>query len=445
MSKLAYKLILAITVCTLTVALIVGGISLYSTTSIMNNEIENKLLMGTEKYANKFSAIFNRMEAIVDAVSADITVTFDGEAYKKDHGYVENYKVYMNAIIKQTLKETQVAQGLYLTFNPKLHNPGDEVWYARNNGKIAYVDAGAASEKRDFSLPPKKDMLHFFKPIWEKKGAWVPPYYDQDIGLNMLSYSRAVYYEDLLIGVVGADVLTKETTDIVSSMKLYPSGYAFLLDENMEFVVHPTYAAGEKMEDICKKEALHFLERMKKEKSGTIRYSLHGERKIMGFSHLDNGWILAITQPNTEVFAPIKRLQQIMVVLGTMIVFATVIFAFVFARAFSKPIVREKGELEERNREKDIMLTYQSRQAKMGEMVGNIAHQWKQPLNSINLILVNILDAYRYGELNEEKLKNSIAKADRIVKKLVETVADFTEFLKPSKEQMKFDVNESIE
>ncbi|MEG2200109.1 MAG: HAMP domain-containing sensor histidine kinase, partial [Anaerovorax sp.] len=46
---------------------------------------------------------------------------------------------------------------------------------------------------------------------------------------------------------------------------------------------------------------------------------------------------------------------------------------------------------------------------------------------------------------NEEKLKNSIAKADRIVKKLVETVADFTEFLKPSKEQMKFDVNESIE
>lgn len=445
MQKLTYKLILAITICTLTVAMIVGGISLYSTTTIMTRESKDKLLMGTEKYANEFSAIFNRTEALVDALAANITVTFDGEAYKKDHGYVDFYKEYLDGIIKQTLVETPVTQGLFMTFNPEINNPYDEVWYGRDNGEIVNVKADPSTLVRDFSLPAKDNMLYFFKPIWEKKGVWVPPYYDGDLDLNVISYSRAVYYEDIFIGVVGADVLTAETTDIVESMKLYPSGHAFLLNEKMGFIVDPTHGAGEKLKDLDNQGELSLKEQIQKGKAGIIDYHLDGKGKTMGFSRLDNGWTLAITQPNTEVFAPIKTLQLIMAALGTVVFFATIIFASVFSMAFSKPIVKEKGELEEKNREKDIMLTYQSRQAKMGEMVGNIAHQWKQPLNSMNLILVNLLDAYRYGELDEKKLESSVDKADKIVKKLVETVGDFTDFLKPSKEKVQFDVNEAID
>lgn len=445
MSKLTYQLIGAITLCTLTVAIIVGGISLYRSATIITHEIEDKLRMGTEKYANEFSSIFNRTEGIVDAVAADVEATFDGSKLKVDPQYIDDYEKYLDDIIWQTIQEAEEAQGLYFTFNPALNQPDDEVWYARKDGEIVYIDANTDMQRRDFSLPAKDDMLYFFKPIWEKNGVWVPPYYDKDIQLNVISYSRAVYYEEILIGVVGADVLTTDTTDIVASMKLYESGYAFLLDETMEFIARPNGEEKSSLKKVEAQEAVLLSEKMGTSDTGILEYVMEGERKILGFSHLDNGWILAITQSHDVAFAPIRTLKSIMAILALVVFFVTVLFAAIFSTSFSKPIVREKGELEKRNREKDIMLTYQSRQAKMGEMVGNIAHQWKQPLNSINLILVNILDAYRYGELTEKKLENSVHKADKIVKKLVDTVGDFTEFLKPSKEKALFDVNESIE
>ena len=46
--------------------------------------------------------------------------------------------------------------------------------------------------------------------------------------------------------------------------------------------------------------------------------------------------------------------------------------------------------------------------AAMGQMVGNIAHQWRQPLNVLSLDLANILDAHQYGQLTDEYLAATI-------------------------------------
>lgn len=86
-----------------------------------------------------------------------------------------------------------------------------------------------------------------------------------------------------------------------------------------------------------------------------------------------------------------------------------------------------------RSREKDHLLIHQSRLAAMGEMIGNIAHQWRQPLSALALVLGNIQDAEQYHELTDELLARKIADGHRLIDKMSTTINDFRDFFRPDK------------
>ena len=98
-----------------------------------------------------------------------------------------------------------------------------------------------------------------------------------------------------------------------------------------------------------------------------------------------------------------------------------------------------------KNREKDRILIQQNKLAAMGEMLGNIAHQWRQPLNNVSLILQFLRDNYKNKEVSEEKIDKFINKANKHIEYMSETIDDFRNFYKPSKTQNKFFVFESID
>ena len=68
----------------------------------------------------------------------------------------------------------------------------------------------------------------------------------------------------------------------------------------------------------------------------------------------------------------------------------------------------ERVRAMEELREKEQMLIHQSRQAAMGEMIGNIAHQWRQPLNALGLTVQQLLMFYDLGELSRDCLDKSV-------------------------------------
>lgn len=98
-----------------------------------------------------------------------------------------------------------------------------------------------------------------------------------------------------------------------------------------------------------------------------------------------------------------------------------------------------------KNRDKDLLLIQQSRLAAMGEMIGNIAHQWRQPINALNLVLMNISDAYQYNELTEEFLTKQVNKGERLVETMSGTIDDFRNFFKPETRQESFEINNSVQ
>jgi len=78
----------------------------------------------------------------------------------------------------------------------------------------------------------------------------------------------------------------------------------------------------------------------------------------------------------------------------------------------------------EKNKAKDIMLFEQARFALMGEMLANISHQWKQPLNTINLSLINM----KFSGEKTVKENEYFEIIESNVNYLADTIDDFMSF-----------------
>jgi len=79
-------------------------------------------------------------------------------------------------------------------------------------------------------------------------------------------------------------------------------------------------------------------------------------------------------------------------------------------------------------RMKDRVMLAQGRQAAMGEMINNIAHQWRQPLNNLGLIVQNIKADYDCGTLTPEELANEVNKVMNTIIFMSQTINDFSDF-----------------
>ncbi len=102
-------------------------------------------------------------------------------------------------------------------------------------------------------------------------------------------------------------------------------------------------------------------------------------------------------------------------------------------------------EESEKSRKNEQLLIQQSRQASMGEMIGNIAHQWRQPLNALGLVLQNIHFTYQMDDLNDEFMQKSVDKGKMLTTSMSKTIDDFRDFFKPNKLKENFSLDVSIE
>lgn len=95
-----------------------------------------------------------------------------------------------------------------------------------------------------------------------------------------------------------------------------------------------------------------------------------------------------------------------------------------------------------KEKRKEDLLQIQSKMATMGEMLGNIAHQWRQPLSSISTITSTLKIQSELDVLEKEKLQTSLDNIINSTKYLSETIDDFSQFFKVDKNIESFTLGE---
>lgn len=109
----------------------------------------------------------------------------------------------------------------------------------------------------------------------------------------------------------------------------------------------------------------------------------------------------------------------------------------------ARDISKKKAQEEhlEKNR---ALLIYKFRLVAMGEMIANIAHQWRQPLGSLSLMISNLEDAYVHDDLSEAYFNDVIKNTQSIIQKMSNIIDDFRYFFNPRNEKDYFDPEKQI-
>jgi len=130
-----------------------------------------------------------------------------------------------------------------------------------------------------------------------------------------------------------------------------------------------------------------------------------------------------------------------------------------FFKEYNTKILEKTNELERLNKtlerrvflevqkraEQERLLIEKSKFIALGEMISNIAHQWRQPLSGLSAIIMNIKFRYSMGKLDETTMIEKSKEAERLLDYMSNTIEDFRNFFKPEKEKKEFNLNESLD
>ncbi len=152
---------------------------------------------------------------------------------------------------------------------------------------------------------------------------------------------------------------------------------------------------------------------------------------------------------NKSVISKTNRVSQKMAFIMLII---SIFVAIPLGMFFSKPFYKFYEELDKRVKEeiekrqqKEQLLMHQSKLAALGEMLGNIAHQWRHPLTRLSLLIQNLEMAFKMNKLDDKRFNQFKENAMLQINYMSNTIDDFINFFKKDTKKVEFYPNEIVE
>lgn len=258
----------------------------------------------------------------------------DTENIWQDEAKLSEHIDSMRALMKTTAKYTDGAVSVYYRLAPGIQDFKQGIWLMEEeNGEFTEC------EMTDLSKYDKEDVGRvgwYYQPIANGEETWMNPYYNKNVGLEMISFVIPIIQGDTVLGVVGMDITTELLYENAKSVSVYDTGYAFLMDKEGSFVYHPEMkskrisASFNEEHDYLYKTSL-----LSTEKNTVERYQWRSIDKRLTTQTLKNGMLFTVCITEDEIM----QTQNQMVIRSSAVILLIVsVFIFVSVK-LAKAIV----------------------------------------------------------------------------------------------------------
>ena len=304
MKALQNKLLILIICSTLIPALVVMAISISNYSRIVENNSEQIMrLMCSEKRQVIDEKLLN-IEQSVHSI-----YHFATEEYSNINNILQDEEQFLKhisrmlEIMKTTVKYTDGAVTVYYRLDPAIKGPKQGIWLVQNE-EGNYIE----NDMTDISLYDEMDIEHvgwYYIPVSNGKETWMNPYFNKNMNEEIISYVIPIILDKKVIGVVGMDISTKLLYENTKNVMVYDTGYAFLMDNEGEFVYHPEMKGNTISEEFnIQHTYLYEKGLLSVENQSVENYHWNDMDKKMAAQKLRNGMIFAVCVTEQEIKQP---------------------------------------------------------------------------------------------------------------------------------------------
>lgn len=304
MKSIRAKVTVSIILCSLISSVLISVISITYSSRTATNDAQTELAMSCENASGELNALVSRIEQSVNTISDIALENLDFARFQTDSAYVASYTESLRDDFVTFAEHTDGAICAYIRYNPDFTDPTSGIFLTRPDTQSEFT----SSTPTDFSIYDKDDVAHvgwYYIPVENKAPIWMDPYLNENVNIYMVSYVVPLYVDGVSVGIIGMDIDFGQMTDYTDSVKVFDTGYSFIVDKNGIIQHHISIPTGTDLREY-EGGSLAFVGDFMEDdanQSTMIEYTMGGESRYLTFSKLDTGMKLAMTVPTAEVKA----------------------------------------------------------------------------------------------------------------------------------------------
>lgn len=454
MRSIQTRILLLVSVIIIVVVVLLSASSIIRTTDILDGDSETIIKSVSEYYVHDMNDSFMTTEQSVSTLyNYAIARAQIYSRYDNNDEYLDDFTYDISELGKSIAENTPGAMAIYARYNPETFGPTAGFWYTIDVTDGTWNPAVPT----DMSLYEKDEIQHvgwYYIPIERGEPMWMEPYYNANLGINMISYIIPYYYEGLPVGIYGMDINMDLIKERVSKIRIYESGHAFVLDKAGDIIYHRKYPDGLMYEDIPETDRHFFSEVLElEENKPTVFKGLNGIDQKIITSELRNGMIFGVAVPVSEIAAPQWTLLKQILTISFVILLLGLAVTFPMVRSVTEPLKKmtavaqqyADGDFQENmavtsgsdevvilSRTIQAMSTSLKEQAEIADsaskaktvFLSNMSHEFRTPINAI----IGMNDMIRRSNRDKEiaEYSDSIKEAGEQLLAMVENVLTFS-------------------
>ena len=180
----------------------------------------------------------------------------------------------------------------------------------------------------------------YYTPLKAAAPVWIGPYKAHFLGERWtVSYVAPIFHRGFVVGVLGMDILFDTIIEQMEAVKVYDTGFAFLMDRDGNVLYHPNMEITTDRVPFDRTLSRDVLRRRNTDEL-LVRYQKDGVQWQLAFSALNDDFKVAVTAPVSEITAYQRELTLVILLVALVMLAVFTVVTVLLMNRLTKPLMR---------------------------------------------------------------------------------------------------------